>query len=151
MSYMFRDCSNLTTIPLIDTSSVTNMSYMFYYCSSLQSIPALDTSKVTSMSSMFRGCSNLKTIPQLDTSSVTNMWNMFYYCSNLTEINMTNINCDLDISSCTKMEKPALVKLMNNLVAQDGRTRTLTMGSTLLNKLSDEDKQIATNKGWTLE
>jgi len=29
MSYMFRDCKSLTTIPLIDTSNVTDMRYMF--------------------------------------------------------------------------------------------------------------------------
>ena len=29
-------------------------------------------------------------------------------------------------------------------------TKTLTLGSTNLAKLTDEEKQIATNKGWTL-
>jgi surface protein len=32
---MFQNCSSLTTIPQLDTSSVTNMSSMFNYCYSL--------------------------------------------------------------------------------------------------------------------
>lgn len=42
-----------------DTSSVTNMSYMFYNCSNLTTIPQLDTSSVTNMNNMFYNCSKL--------------------------------------------------------------------------------------------
>ena len=64
---MFKGRSNLTSIPLLDTSSVTNMSYMF------------------------GGCTNLTTIPLLDTSSVTNMQNMFWNCTNLSDESLNNI------------------------------------------------------------
>ena len=37
MDDMFWGCSSLTSIPLFDTSSVTNMSYMFDYCTNVQS------------------------------------------------------------------------------------------------------------------
>ena len=47
MSQMFNGCSSLTTIPQLDTSSVTNMSQMFNGCYSLTAIPELDTSSVT--------------------------------------------------------------------------------------------------------
>ena len=80
------------TIPLLDTSKVTNMSNMFYNCSSLKTFPSLDTSKVTSMSSMFNSCSSLTTIPSLDTSNVTSMLNMFRHCSSLTTIPSLNIS-----------------------------------------------------------
>ena len=63
MSFMFYDCSELTSIPLLNTSNVTNMSYMFYNCNELTTIPLLDTSKVTNMSYMFDGCSKLTSIP----------------------------------------------------------------------------------------
>ena len=108
MRYMFRYCSSLTTIPLIDTSNVTNISYMFAGCSSLTTIPQLDTSKVTNMTSMFYDCSKLTAIPQLDTHNVTDMQSMFYDCSSLTTIpqldtskvtNMTSMFYD-----CTKLE-----------------------------------------------
>ena len=92
MSYMFQNCSYLTTIPQLNTSNVTNMDYMFNNCSSLASISQLDTSKITSMSYMFNNCANLTTIPQLNTSNVTDMSNMFYNCYKLTKIDITHMN-----------------------------------------------------------
>ena len=114
------------TIGYSDTSKVTNMTYMFYNCSSLTSIPALDTSKVT------------------------NMTYMFYNCSSLTEIHMTGMSVDFNISASTQFTESALVEILNNLATVTS-TKTLTMGSTNLAKLTDDEKAIATNKGWTLK
>ena len=173
MQYIFRNCSNLTTIPLLDTSNVTNieniftgckklktipllntsnvtnMSSMFNYCSELTTIPLLDTSNVTSMNNMFNGCSNLTTIPQLDTSKVTSMNSTFISCSNLKSILMTGMKVNFNISASTKFEREDLVIILNNL-ATVTTTRTLTMGTTNLAKLTEEDIKIATDKGWTL-
>ena len=91
MNDMFRNCSTLTTAPLLDTSNVTDMNSMFYYCQALTTAPLLDTSNVTDMSYMFAQCSKLTTIPQLDTSNVTNMSYMFQYCSKLTTL--PDFNC----------------------------------------------------------
>ena len=85
-SYMFYNCSNLTSIPQLDTSKVTNMGSMFYNCSKLASIPQLDTSKVTNMESMFYNCSSLTSIPQLDTINANYISYMFYNCSSLSSI-----------------------------------------------------------------
>ena len=173
MSYFFEQCTKLKEIPLFNTSKVTDMNSMFFYCSSLTSIPQLDTSKVTYMNSMFQNCTSLTSIPQLDTSKVTNMNSMFYYCSSLTSIpqldtskvtnmnsmfqncssltsiKMKNMSTSFDIHWSTKMEREALVEVLNNLATVTS-TKTLTLGSTLLAKLTDTDKAIATNKGWTL-
>lgn len=95
MSSMFENCKSLTTIPQLDTSNVINMSYMFNYCYNLISVPQLNTSNVTIMIQMFSSCSSLTTIPQLDTSNVTDMDSMFSSCSNLTSIpqlNTSNVN-----------------------------------------------------------
>ena len=97
MSSMFYYCYSLTTIPQLDTSNVTNMSNMFENCYSLKAIPQLDTSSVTNMSYMLYGCYSLKIIQQLDTSSVINMSNMFQNCYSLTAIPL------LDTSSVTNM------------------------------------------------
>ena len=150
MSGMFDSCPELTTIPALDTSNVTSMSGMFYSCSKLTAIPALDTSNVTSMNRMFYACSKLTAIPALDTSNVTSMNDMFYACSSLTEIHMTNIGENLGISASTKFTREALLEIIGNLRAVTS-AKTLTMGATNLAKLTDEDKKIATDKGWTLE
>ena len=149
MSYMFYYCNNLTSIPLLDTSNVTNVSYMFYRCYNLSSIPLLDTSNVTNMSGMFDSCISLTSIPQLDTSNVTNMSGMFDGCNKLQQIHMTGMKVSFDIHYSTLFTREALVEILNNLTTVTS-TQTLTMGSTNLAKLNDEDKAIATNKGWTL-
>ena len=75
---------------------------------------------------------------------------MFRSCSKLTAIHMININANLDISASTKFTREALVEIIGNLKAQTSGSKKLTMGSTNLAKLTDEDKAVATNKGWTL-
>ena len=177
MSNMFYTCSSLTTIPLLDTSNVTDMSSMFRSCYSLTSIPQLDTSNVTNMSGMFNDCSILTSIPQLDTSNVKAMYNMFFYCTSLTsiqqldtsnvtnmngmfdycpkleEIHMINMKVSFDIHYSTKFTREALLEIINNCydLTTLNKTATLTMGSTNLAKLTEEDKAIATAKGWTLK
>lgn len=148
-SYMYAECSSLISVPQMDTSNVTTMNSMFYKCSSLTTIPLYNTSKVTSMSQMFWNCSSLQTVPAFDCSNVTNMNNIFDSCSSLKSVLMTNIGVNLDISASTLFERADLVTILNNLKTVT-TTKTLKMGATNLAKLTDEDKAIATNKGWTL-
>jgi surface protein len=125
------------------------MSYMFQNCAALTSIPLLDTSNVTDMGIMFYGCTNLTTVPALDANKVTyanNLKSMFYGCSNLKSILMTNIGVNLDISASTKFEREDLLVILNNLKTVTS-SKKLTMGATNLAKLTEEDKAIATNKG----
>ena len=149
MDHMFNKCLDLTTVPQLNTSNVTNMSNMFNNCSKLTTVPQLNTSKVTNMKSMFYSCYSLTTVPALDTSKVANMSNMFQGCSNLKSILMTGMKVSFNISYSTKFEQTDLVTILNNL-ATVTNTKNLIMGATNLAKLTEEDKAIATNKGWTL-
>ena len=99
MSYMFIDCGNLQTIPLIDTSNVTNMNFVFQGCGNLKAIPLLNTSNVVSMIGMFQNCYNLQAIPLLNTSNVTDMSSIFSSCSSLQTIPA------IDTSSATSMRQ----------------------------------------------
>ena len=149
MDHMFGYCVNLTTIPLLNTSKVTNMNNFVENCTNLLTIPLLDTSKATSMGRMFANCTNLTTVPALDVSNAENLSKMFYNCTNLKSILMTGMKTGFTISDSTKFERTDLVTILNNL-ATVIITRTLTMGATNLDKSTEEDKAIATNKGWTL-
>lgn len=149
MSYMFSGCNLLTYLPQYDTSNVTNMRGMLQSCSALTTLPLLNTSNVNNMLNMLYGCSKLTTVPALDVSNVTNMNNMFSGCSALKSILMTGMKVSFNISASTQFEQSDLVTILNNL-ATITSTQTLTMGSTNLAKLTDADKAIATNKGWTL-
>ena len=180
MQSMFNNCSSLTSIDVsnFNTSSVTDMSNMFYSCKSLNSLNLsnFDTSKVTNMSYMFHSCwaiTNIN-ISNFNTSNVTNMGNMIFYsynlktvngtidmqnvtnardmleyCSALEEVHIHNLGIDLKLSNSPKLTHDCLVELINNLQTVTS-TKTLTLGSTNLAKLTDEEKQVATNKGWTL-
>lgn len=86
MSYMFKGCELLVTLPQLNTTNVTNMYSVFEACKSLQTIPLINTSNVVDMRFMFANCKSLQTIPQLDTSNVTNMVSMFIYCDKLQTI-----------------------------------------------------------------
>lgn len=149
MRYMFYSCKKLASIPMLDTSKATDMYDMFGYCSSLTSVPMLDTSNVKNMDHMFERCELLKSIPAIDVSKVTNMNAMFWYCENLETIHMHGMKVSFNISDSTKFTREALVEILNNL-ATVTTSKTLTMGSTNLAKLTDADKAIATGKGWKL-
>lgn len=149
MSGMFNGCYALTSVPQLNTSNVTNMENVFYGCKKLTTVPLFNTSKVTTMSQMFWHCSELQTVPAYDCSNVTNMNNIFASCRSLKSVLMTNIGVSLNISSSTLFERSDLLVILNNLQTVTS-TKVLTMGATNLAKLTDEDKAIATNKGWTL-
>ena len=146
---MFYGCGELTTAPQMNTSNVTTMYKMFYRCNKLVTVPLYDTSKVTDMQEMFYFNYDLETVPAFDCTNVTNMQYIFTNCSNLKSILMTNIGTNLEISASTRFEREDLLIILNNLKTVTS-TKTLYMGATNLAKLTDEDKAIATNKGWTL-
>lgn len=149
MSGMFDNCSKLTTIPKLDTSKVTNMQNMFNRCIFLTSIPDLNTSNVTNMISMFQYCSKLTIVPQLDVSKVTDFRSMFYNCTSLTSIGIYGFTRSIDISS-TALGHDAIVAFLNQAGTAYNSSQKITLGSAKLALLSNEEKAIATNKGWTL-
>ena len=161
MYRMFFDCLSLTTIPQMNTSNVTNMNGMFEYCNKLTTIPQIDTSNVTDMSYMFSSCNMLESVPLLDCSKVTSTSSMFNpsYLSdhvNLTDMGgFKNLKIDFDIQKAPNLTVQSLMNVINNLYDFLGNgettTRKLTLGTTNLNKLTDEQKAVATNKGWVLE
>lgn len=124
---------------------VKSMSETFNYCSQLTTLPLMDLTQCDRFS--ITGCSNLESIPAYDLSNITSINISDLY--KLKEFHATGMKVSFNISSSTNFTKEALVEILNNL-ATVTTTQTLTMGATNLAKLTDEDKAIATNKGWTL-
>ena len=92
--YLFSDYSGASVNDLIsynDTENVISMGYMFNNCSNLTTIPQLNTNNTKYMYNMFYSCTKLTTI-QLNTSSATDMSRMFAICSRLTTIDITHMN-----------------------------------------------------------
>ena len=151
-SYLFNVYEGTSVNGLItssDTSNVTNMLGMFSSATNLKTIPELDTSHVTNMQYMFYRCSALTTIPALNASNVTNMSSIFGYNQKLTSIGLYGFTCTIDISS-TALGHDALVAFLNQAGTAYDSSQKITMGANKLALLNDEEKAIATNKGWTL-
>lgn len=169
----FEDNDNLVFCPNIDTSNVKNMSYMFYSNDNLRYVPDLNTSNCTNFSSTFSGCKSLKVAPQIDTSKATSVGTMFMDCTNLETVPLYDFSKVLLTSSafsnCSKLKNiggfknlsvnisltspvlthESLVNVINNLAKVSNKS--LTIQSYNIEKLTEDEIAIATNKGWTVK
>jgi len=80
----WQDCSSLTSFPLIDTSAGTNFFRAWQDCSSLTSFPLIDTSAGTSFGYAWFRCSSLTSFPLIDTSAGTSFSLAWWGCTSLT-------------------------------------------------------------------
>ena len=161
MSEMFYGCRKLTSLDLSgwNTSKVTYMGSMFNSCTSLTSldISHFNTSNVENMSGMFSSCQKLTSLnlSGLNTSNVLSMGSMFFNCKSLETINCNGLqlpNTNLlntRLDSATKLTVDSIVGLLNALPTTTN-DYSFQIGQTNINKLSEEQKAIATNKGWQL-
>jgi hypothetical protein len=107
LSQAWRDCSNLNSFPLIDTSLVDNFGESWKNCSSLTSFPLLDTSSGEKFKNAWDGCTNLTSFPLLDTSSGTNFQASWKNCRNLESFPLIDTSSGSNLSfswvNCEKL------------------------------------------------
>ena len=152
---MFYRCSALTTIPLLDTSNGTDFRYMFQNCSSLTKVPLLDMSKATKCEAIFYNCTNLTDLT-IKVNSLKPNYYMFDYCSALTNvtiegtIKITNNSFRIDYSDNLTVE--SIMNFINAFEDNSSLSTTYTVyfGKTNLDKLTDEQKAVATAKNIAL-
>ena len=141
----------------LDTSGMTSCSYMFQN-TQITYIPTLDISKVDKdwgIGYMFANSQKLETIEKLivseNTAYATTMFNADTGLKNLI-FEGTIAKNNLTLSACTSLTHESLMSVINNLkdFTGTGTTMTVTLGTTNLAKLTDTEKAIATEKGWTL-
>lgn len=158
---MFDSCAALKNFDPSrwNTSKVTNMEWVFIRCASLTSLDLSnwDTSQVTVMNNFLSSCTSLTSldISGWDTSKVHGMRSMLYNCHSLETLKCDNLilpdielgNIGLEYS--TKLTVESIVGLLNAL-PQSNKGFSFQIGSDNIAKLSDEQKAIATDKGWTL-
>ena len=141
----------------LDTSQAhipaNNMAYMFNYAQNLVTadLRGFDTSTATNYTGIFNYCKKLITL-DCSTWDVSRADNLTYFSG--LEV-LTNFKAPMNISAnftCTSsnLTVESLMSIINNLTTVS-TARTLTIGSTNLAKLLDEQIAIATNKGWTLQ
>lgn len=97
---------------------------------------------------MFYADNSLTAIVGIDFTDATSLRGAFDGCTSLTTLDVMGISVSFGISA-TALEHDALVTVIANLATVTS-SQTLTMGDAKLALLSDSEKQVATDKGWTL-
>lgn len=160
-SDFFRTCTNLKTVEVNKKFSGSTTGDRVFYGDTILETAFLYGSYTTIGIAIFNGCNALKTVYlsssiTMATSSSLTTTNAGYYvfqgCTALEDVQLGqdwNMSLRLDVSSNLTVD--SMVAMFNSLKDLTNNTaKTLTLGSTNLAKLTDEQKEIATNKNWTL-
>jgi hypothetical protein len=143
------------TLDFLDFSgseNITSMATIFRGCYGLKTLPLFDMSNVTNLRFAFNGCSNIETVPAYNVSNATDLYGVFNECAKLKTIHMFGMKVSFNLSSANNyFTREALLEVINNCADLTGQTaQTLKLGNYNLERLTNEDKAIATNKNWTL-
>lgn len=148
---MFADCTNLNRVIIKTSGSAHNTGdSVFINCTSLQEVQlAPDTKKIGQQ--IFYNCSALKTV-YLPSTITEGSNSAFDGCTALEDVQLgQDWNMSLRLNVSNNLTVDSMVAMFNSLKDLTGETaKTLTLGSTNLAKLTDEQKAIAINKNWTL-
>ena len=151
-STSFDSCTYLETVKYEAGVTTLNNS-LFRNCINLKEVE-LPNTLTTIQSRAFQSCSSLSTINFPNSlTSIPSGNHPFQSCTSLENVTIENgFNCNyLNLSSSTKYSVETMVSWFNALADRTGDTAyTFTIGATNLNKLTAEQKAIATNKNWTL-
>ena len=140
-SYMFQDCTSLTTAPELPVTTLKFGCYssMFKGCSNLTTAPALPATALETMcyKSMFAGCTSLTTAPALPATTLNFMSydGMFSNCTSLNYIKC--LATDISATYCT-----------SNWVLNVASTGTFVKAASM-NDWTEGNNGIPT--GWTVE
>ena len=152
----FLSCRSLTqlAIPAGFGQNAIYIHYCFSGCTSLTSLtlPTGFGQAAQYAQSCFGECTSLTslTLPTGFGQKVINLSNCFAKCTALKTITGNpNFKVSFSLSDSTQLTHDSLMVIINGLQTVTS-TQTLTLGSTNLAKLTEADKQIATDKGWTL-
>jgi len=103
----WRDCTSLTSFPLIDTSAGTSFFGAWWSCTSLTSFPLIDTSAGTDFFYAWRQCTSLTSFPLIDTSAGTRFNQTWRSCSSLTSFPLIDTSSGTDFNqawrSCSSL------------------------------------------------
>lgn len=156
--YMFQNCgvTDLKGIlqqqgVILDLSATPNL----YYCfasAKITRLPELNCGNCSNFQNMFVDCADLLRIEKITISEKatgTAFMRMFGGCTSLRTVIFDGvINGDIAINESPLLSHDSIMSLLNALKANG--TGTITLGETNLAKLTDAEKAIATEKGWTL-
>lgn len=149
LSGTWAGCTCLTSVPHFNTEHVTNFVGTWAGCTSLLTIPPLNFKSATNISGCFSDCTSLTTLPYMNLASVTDFTEAWLNCENLTTLGgFGAISADIDLSYSPNLTVESIMNVINQ--AATVTAQRMTFGSENLAKLTDEQKSVATSKGWRL-
>jgi len=158
VSYIFNSCELLKNIPALNLPQAATAKSMFNNCKNIQQVTLTNTENVTDFTYTFSGCESLLTVSPIDTRAATSNRNMFSSCRALETLQFLDPDETVDphsysfiddpnFGSCSYLTVDSIVGVFKRL---RGPGDTITISQTLDNKLTNEQREIATNKGWTI-
>jgi hypothetical protein len=127
---------------------------------------AFQNAKISRLGTIdFKSAANTQMASMFYTSYLTTIDNMIMYdntkcnsgifsgATNLTNLTISGVIANnFTISACSKLTHDSLISIIEHLkdYSSSTTTYTCTLGTTNLAKLTDEEKAIATDRGWTL-
>lgn len=152
--YMCSECQNLEKIELKDTSNFEQLEGTFLQCKKLREIVLTTTTKAKNVSFMCASCDTLEVIRGiLDFSKCNDLSGVFNGISNIRELRFAenSIVADLTLAWADKLSDLTVQSIVDGLAVLTGETsHTITFHSTISQKLTDEQKQMISQKGWSL-
>lgn len=137
----------------LDMSNAANL-YCAFNAASTATIPTLDLGGCTSLGQTFYNMKDLTALHIVNLREDCTYDRTFSYTTAITDLTISGVigKNGLSVSSCTKLTHDSLMSIINALkdYSDSGTTYTLTLGAANLAKLTDSEKAIATEKGWTL-
>ena len=150
---LFQDCTLLESIDISNFTAMNYAEYLAMGCSNLRYIKM--GGSATELAQAFRHCSSLTRIDNFNVNNSLAGHYIFHGCDKLSNIEWKGIlsfgeltNNQFIMRGCP-LSVDTIVGLFN-ILATVTEAQTLTIGSSNLAKLTDEQIAIATNKGWTV-
>jgi hypothetical protein len=153
---MFRNCINLKEVPHFNFQNLTRINQMFEN-TAVEKVPLFNTPNLSSVSSVFP-FSSIREIPAWNINAVTSAFNSGFGFSSswnnlpsLQKISFYPIKFNFNMSN-NFMGRNEIVEVFNNLLDRTGLTnQTITIsGNRGVVDLTQEDRNIAINKNWTI-
>ncbi len=149
---LFRNCTNLQRYDVdLDLPAATNVTYMFRDCTSLTTVGNINIPVAVNTNSMFINCTSLTAVGTITAPASNAHTQMFGNCNNLTTIGgLVFSQGTVDLSTCP-LTRESFLNIANSLLESTSPTTSgLSLSDTTKSLITDEDIAIVTAKGWSV-
>ena len=152
------ECGNLETMGDFNCPSLTDIYGFAWNDAKLKKAPHFNSTKLQNIGRAYYKCTSLEEIPGFDCTNVNDTGTFATSCPALTTVGaLQNLKMSISFADSPLLAVESMMNIINSIYDFTGNGKTpgynqgtLTLGSTNLAKLTDEQKASATLKGWTL-